>query len=91
MQDNSTTSKPATRKRTSKPPRSLDHITPILYTRPEAAKRIPLGVRCLDYAKARRQIGFVKIGGKVLFRQCDIDAFIARHAVPARPTSGAIA
>jgi hypothetical protein len=89
MQANNTISKPATR--TSKPPRSLDHITPLLYGRHEAAARIPMGVRSLDYAKARRKIGFVKIGGKVLFRETDIAAFIARHAIPARPSSGAIA
>ena len=89
MQDNASLNKPATR--TSKPPRSLDHITPILFTRPEAAKLSGLGQRKFDSCKARRQIGCVKIGGKVLFRQCDIDAFIARNVIPARPSSGAIA
>jgi excisionase family DNA binding protein len=89
MQDVSPLSQPATR--THKPARSLDNITPILFGRREAAARIPVSVRTLDGFKARRKIGFVKIGGKVLFRETDIAAFIARCAIPARPSSGAIA
>lgn len=88
MQPHSTPNKPATR--ASKPPRSLESITPILYGRREAAARIPVSVRTLDGLKARKKIAFVQIGRKILFRECDIDALIARHAVPARPTSGAI-
>jgi len=30
------------------------------------------------------------IGGKILFRECDLDALIARNFHPAKPNSGAI-
>lgn len=88
MQEKTASSRPATT--ASNRERPLGNITPILYGRREAAARIPVSVRTLDGFKARRKIGFVAIGGKILFRETDIAAFIARHAVPARPTSGAI-
>ncbi|MEI6279065.1 MAG: helix-turn-helix domain-containing protein [Verrucomicrobiota bacterium] len=88
MQNIASHSQPATD--ASSTARTLGNITPLLYGRREAARRIPVSVRTLDGFKSRRKIGFVKIGGKVLFRESDIAAFIARHVIAPRAGSGAI-
>jgi len=49
-----------------------------------------MGLRTLDNHIAKQSIGFCRVGGKILFRECDHDAFLARHAIPAKPRSGAI-
>ena len=63
---------------------------PLLYTRFQAKERLCLGLRTLDWHLAKGNIGCVRIGGKVMFRDCDFDAFIARHAVAPRELAGAI-
>lgn len=49
-----------------------------------------MSLRTLDNAKARGAIGFVQAGGKILFRKCDIESYLARHSVPPRESSTAI-
>jgi len=65
-------------------------MKPDVFGRIETAQKLGVCKRTLDHYIARRQIGFVKLGALVKFRQCDIDAFVARHVIPARPTSGVI-
>jgi len=64
--------------------------TPQLRTKKQAVQMIQFSLRNLDTQLARGTIGCVRIGGRVFFRDVDIETFIARHAVPARATSGAI-
>jgi hypothetical protein len=58
------------------------------YTRQEAAAVIGVCTRTLDLAREKGRIGFVSVGNgkknRVIFRDCDLEAFLARHAVPAR-------
>jgi len=49
-----------------------------------------MSLRKLDGHIANRSIGYIKVGAKVVFRECDISAFLARHAVAPREMSGAI-
>ena len=60
------------------------------FTRPQAADQLCMGVRTLDTHIANRSIGYVRAGGKIIFRPCDIELFLARHAVSPRELSGAI-
>jgi len=65
----------------------------LLRNRREAAEALRVSPRTLDSALASGKLGCVRIGqrrGRVLFRQSDLDAFIARNARPARQDSGAI-
>jgi len=64
--------------------------TKLLFSRQEGRAMIGICQRLFDEQVARGAIGCVRIAGRVLFRQCDIDGFIARCAVPAKPRSGAI-
>ena len=64
--------------------------TPRVFTRKQTAPLLAMGLRTLDAHIARGSIGLVRVGGKVIFRQCDIDSFLARHAVAPRELSGAI-
>jgi len=57
-------------------------------TRHETATHLRLSIRTLDYLIARREIGFCKVGAKLLFRPSDIESFLARHAMPPRDNSG---
>ena len=50
-------------------------------TRHETATLLRLSIRTLDYLIARREIGFCKVGAKLLFRTSDIESFLNRHAV----------
>jgi len=63
----------------------------IAYSRNEAAKLLGLCVRSLDAHRASGRIGSVKFGrgqrARGVFRPCDLDAFLARFAVPARADS----
>jgi len=63
---------------------------PLLFSRQEGRAMIGICQRLFDEQVARGAIGCVRIAGRVLFRQCDIDGFIARCAIPAKPRSGAI-
>jgi len=63
---------------------------PLVFTRKQTAALLSMGLRTLDAALANGTIGCVRIGGKVVFRQCDIDSFLARHAVAPRELAGAI-
>lgn len=65
----------------------------LLANRIEAAEALRISPRTLDYAVASGKLGCVRIGekrGRVLFRQCDLDSFIARNTRPARQDIGAI-
>lgn len=62
----------------------------VTFTRREAADLLRMSVRTLDGHTAARRIGFSKIGGKVLIRACDIEAFLAKYAIPPRERSWAI-
>ena len=73
------------------PQTSVSQPTPaITYTRPQTAAMLNMALRTLDGHIAARRIGFCKVGGKVLFRECDIESFLARYAVAPREMSGAI-
>ena len=63
---------------------------PAAFTRQETAQILRMSLRTLDNAKARGAIGYVQAGGKILFRKCEIESYLARHAVPPRESSGAI-
>jgi len=63
---------------------------PDVFGKETAAFKLGICRRNLDYAIAARKIGFVRLGHLVKFRQCDIDAFIARHVIAPRAGSGAI-
>jgi hypothetical protein len=65
--------------------RSMQDIT--LLNRPEAAKTLRISVRNLDNKVKHAEIGHVRIGkgkGRVLFRPCDLEAYAARNARPAK-------
>jgi len=65
----------------------------LLRTRREAAEALRISPRTLDSALASGKLGHVRIGqkrGRVLFRPCDLDSFIARNARPAHQDIGAI-
>ena len=63
---------------------------PLVFTRKQTAPLLSMGLRTLDAHIAKQTIGYVRVGGKVIFRQCDIDSFLARHFVAPRELSGAI-
>jgi len=63
---------------------------PAAFTRQETAQILRMSLRTLDNAKARGAIGYVQAGGKILFRNCDIESYLARHAIPPRESSWAI-
>ncbi|MFZ4597697.1 MAG: helix-turn-helix domain-containing protein [Terrimicrobiaceae bacterium] len=56
-------------------------------TRHETATLLRLSIRTLDYLIARREIGFCKVGAKLLFRPSDIESFLTRHAITPRDNS----
>ena len=60
------------------------------YTRPQVASICSMSLRKLDGHIADQSIGYIKVGAKVIFRDIDISAFLARHAIPARENCGAI-
>ena len=60
---------------------------PTLINRSEAADALRISTRTLDNKVRHGEIGHVRIGegrGRVLFRRCDLEAFAARHARPAK-------
>lgn len=61
------------------------------YDRKSAAASVGICVRSLDAARERGQLGFIKIGtgkkSRVLFRQADLDLFLARNHVAPRTNS----
>ena len=65
-------------------------LAPLVVTRQQAAILLCMSLRCLDGHLAAGRIGYVRAGGKILFRHVDLDAFLARHAIPARESAGAI-
>jgi hypothetical protein len=52
-----------------------------LLTEEEAARRLRCGVRYLGYQRARGEIPFARIAGKVVYRREDIEEYIARRTV----------
>jgi excisionase family DNA binding protein len=56
-----------------------------LLTKQEAAARIRMKWRALDYLRAQGRIPFVKFGGKVLFLQSDLDRFVSKHRIVKTP------
>jgi len=69
----------------------ITHAPAQTLNRKDAAARLGLCVRSIDLARERGQIGFIKIGtgkrARVLFRQTDLDVFLARNFVAPRPNS----
>jgi len=65
-------------------------FAPLVFTRQQTAMLLCMSLRCLDGHLAAGRIGYVRAGGKILFRQVDLDAFLARHAIPPREMTGAI-
>jgi excisionase family DNA binding protein len=49
------------------------------FTKTQARIYVALSERTLDYARARKELQFFKIGKRVLFKKSDLDAFIERH------------
>lgn len=61
-----------------------------LHTRKQAAERLSVSVRTLDEAVRREKIGMIRLGpkgGRVLFRDSDLEAFAINNAVPANPAA----
>jgi len=60
----------------------------LTFDRKAAAAAVGICVRSLDAARERGQLGFIKIGtgkkSRVLFRQADLDLFLARNYVAPR-------
>jgi excisionase family DNA binding protein len=55
-----------------------------LLTVPETAKVLRVQISTIrSWILHRRHLSFVKVGGRVLIRRCDIDAFVTRSIVPA--------
>src|SRR4030042_5807953 len=61
---------------------------PVLLSKREAAAALGLGRTTLQLALRRRQIGFVRIGRRILLRAEDIDRFIKSKRVPPRKPRG---
>ncbi len=56
-------------------------IGPDLLTRQEAMDYLRISKRTLDNLMRKRDIPFIKIGKKVLFRKADIDAWLESKVV----------
>lgn len=58
-----------------------------LLTRKEAAEALGISLQLLDDARSTRQITYVqrRPGCKVMFREEDLEAYVARCTQPARP------
>ena len=56
---------------------------PLLLDEREAARRLRISPRGLWQLRADRMIAFVKIGGRILYRPSDLEAFIDRQTRPA--------
>jgi len=56
-----------------------------LLTKHEAAARLRMKWRALDYLRAEGRIPFVKFGGKVLFLPSDLDRFVSKHRIAKMP------
>ncbi len=57
-----------------------------LLTIPEAAAILRLKVSTLRAWRLQRRIPFVKLGRKIFVLSSDVDAFIKKSVVPARPS-----
>ena len=53
-----------------------------------ATRRISMGVRSIDYARAKGELPFYRVGRKVLFRVDDLDRFIEQHRVDVQALGG---
>jgi excisionase family DNA binding protein len=59
-----------------------------MYTVIETANRLRLSRAKLYYLVGQRRIGHYRIDGKILFREADIEAFLAKkHVEPATPAA----
>lgn len=58
-----------------------------VYSRQEAAKYLRISIKTLDELRKQRKISFVQHspGGKVYFREEDLDAYLSRATHQARP------
>jgi excisionase family DNA binding protein len=54
-----------------------------LLPKKEAAQKLGIKSRKLDYLREAGQIPWVRIGGKVLFLDADLDAFIQQQRISA--------
>jgi excisionase family DNA binding protein len=52
-----------------------------LYNKNAAAERLGIKWRRLDYFREQGELAYVKIGGKVLFLESDLDEFINKHRI----------
>jgi len=55
-----------------------------LHNKKEAAQKLGIKCRKLDYLREAGQIPWVRIGSKVLFLDADLDRFIAQQRISAR-------
>lgn len=62
---------------------------PILLDEREAATRLRISARGLWQLRADREIAFVKIGARILYRPRDLEAFIERKRRPANDDADA--
>jgi hypothetical protein len=75
-----------------RPRAPAENAAPDLLTQEEAARLLrldQLGLRdpkeTLRYLRRTRQLGYVKVAGKVLIPRTEIGAYLQRQNVPARP------
>ena len=50
----------------------------------EAAGYISMSIRSIEKFRAEGELPYHKVGGKVILKKSDLDAFMARHRVDAR-------
>jgi excisionase family DNA binding protein len=59
-------------------------VTPALLTIADAARHLCVSVSTLHRHKDAGRVAYVKLGGKVLFRVADLEAFVERSRVADR-------
>ena len=67
----------------------MSMTTDVVYVDKHGAKaRTGLSVRTLDYARARGDLAFYRVGRKVCFRVTDLDRYMERFRVDVAAVAG---